>query len=257
MQRTFPLFVFLFSLIHAQNEVVVLSPKVGTEIDIHENRFYRIFPKVKGFINAQIISVSDKHYRVRFVTSRRRKNKTYDKPLPLKRYVAMQNYVNRQPEFTEEARIAMYSGMNFLRAAEIISDLPKPQFVKILHHGRKRLKGTLTSFQDTLLSVQTPVRIEKISLKDVETISYRLSTAEYLFLKPYIYAMSGIIGLSAAQLYNNQRGPRVDMSWYFLFYGTMIGLNFSSELFDAVTTLLTPKETFILSQEQYEKSRTH
>ena len=257
MHRTFSLFIFLFSLISAKNEVVILSPKVGTEIDIHENRFYRIFPNVKGFVNAQIISISDKQYRVRYVTSRRRKKKNYDKPLSLKRYVAMQNHVNRQPDFTEDARIAMYSGMNFLRAAEIISDMPKPQFVKILHHERKRLKGTLISFQDTLLSVQTAVGIEKVPLKDVETISYRLSTGGYLFLKPYIYAMSGIIGLSVAQLYNNQRGPRVDVSWYFLFYGTMIGLNFSSELFDAVTTLLTPKETFILSQEQYEKSRTH
>ena len=257
MNRTFQLFILLVSLISAQNEVVILSPKVGTEIDIHENRFYRIFPKVKGFVSAQIIFISDKNYRVRFVTSRRRKKKTYDKPLSLKRYVAMQNYVNRKPEFTKEARIAMYSGMNFLRAAEIISDLPKPQFVKILHNQKKRLKGTLISFQDTLLSVQTPVAIEKISLKDVETISYRLSTNEYLFLKPYFYAMSGIIGLSVAQLYNVQRSSRVDVSWYNLFYGTMIGLNFSSELLDAVTTMLTPKETFILSQEQYEKSRTH
>ncbi|MEE2765862.1 MAG: hypothetical protein VX600_05175 [Candidatus Neomarinimicrobiota bacterium] len=256
MPRSFPLFLFFFSLAFGQNDVVILSPKVGTEIDIHENRFYRIFPRMKGFINAQIIAISNKSYRVRFVTSKRRKQRTFDKPLSLKRFVAMQNYINGQPEFTKEARIAMYSGMNFLRAAEIISDLPKPQFVKILHHGRKHLKGTLISFQDTLLNVQTPVGIEKISLKDVETISYRLSADRYLSLKPYIYAVSGIIGLSVAQLYNKQRSPRVDVSWYFLFYGTMIGLNFSSELFDAITTLLTPEETFILSQERYEKNRT-
>ncbi|HIA79828.1 MAG TPA: hypothetical protein EYO07_06690 [Candidatus Marinimicrobia bacterium] len=248
-------FFFLGSLL-AQGEVVILSPKVGTEIDIHENRFYRIFPRMKGFVNAQIISVSDKSYRVRFVTSKRRKKKTFDKPLSLKRFVSMQNYVNRQPGFTEEARIAMYAGMDFLRAVEIISDLHKPQFVKIFHHGRKRLTGTLLSFQDNILNVQTPVGNEKISLEYVETISYRLSTSEYLFLKPYIYAVSGIIGLSMAQLYNMQRSPRLDESWYFRFNGTMIGLIFSGELFDAITTLLTPTETFILSQEQYEKIKT-
>ena len=248
-------FFFLGSLL-AQGEVVILSPKVGTEIDIHENRFYRIFPRMKGFVNAQIISVSDKSYRVRFVTSKRRKKKTFDKPLSLKRFVSMQNYVNRQPGFTEEARIAMYAGMDFLRAVEIISDLHKPQFVKIFHHGRKRLTGTLLSFQDNILNVQTPVGNEKISLEYVETISYRLSTSEYLFLKPYIYAVSGIIGLSMAQLYNIQRSPRLDESWYFRFNGTMIGLIFSGELFDAITTLLTPTETFILSQEQYDEIKT-
>ena len=75
-------------------------------------------------------------------------------------------------------------------------------------------------------------------------------------MKPYIYAVSGIIGLSMAQLYNMQRSPRLDESWYFRFNGTMIGLIFSGELFDAITTLLTPTETFILSQEQYEKIKT-
>ena len=30
---------------------MILSGKVGTEIDEHENRFYRIFPKEKGFVN--------------------------------------------------------------------------------------------------------------------------------------------------------------------------------------------------------------
>ena len=33
-----------------QVEVIILSKNVGTEIDEHENRFYRIFPEEKGLI---------------------------------------------------------------------------------------------------------------------------------------------------------------------------------------------------------------
>ncbi|MDC1038480.1 hypothetical protein OAR31_05380, partial [Candidatus Marinimicrobia bacterium] len=52
------------SIMMAQTEVMILSQKVGTEIDEHENRFYRIFPNEKGFINAQILRINKTNYRV-------------------------------------------------------------------------------------------------------------------------------------------------------------------------------------------------
>ena len=50
IQRIIYLF-FLCGNIYAQTTVTIVSEKVGAEIDIHENRFYRIFPNEKGFIN--------------------------------------------------------------------------------------------------------------------------------------------------------------------------------------------------------------
>jgi len=55
----------------AQEEVVILSPRVGTLIDIHENRFYRIFPKVRNFISAQVYSTSFTGYKVNSCKSKR------------------------------------------------------------------------------------------------------------------------------------------------------------------------------------------
>ena len=54
MKKTQLIFLCKISLLFAQTDIVSLSDKVGTEIDLDENRFYRIFPKEKGFINAQI-----------------------------------------------------------------------------------------------------------------------------------------------------------------------------------------------------------
>ena len=239
----------------SQSEIIILSPRVGTIIDIHENRFYRAFPKVRNFISAQIYSTSDLGYKVRFVVNRRGKRKTYERKMSLKQFTRFQNKVNAQPELTKEAREIMYAGMDFLRAAQIIKDLPKPQYVKIVHNNNKRLRGTLLSFEDNIISIQTPRAVENVNLDYVELISYRLSDNEFLGLKPYIYALSGTMGLNMAKLYNSQRSPRLDESWYYRFYGITAGLIFSGELYEALSTILTPAETFILSQEKYEKNK--
>jgi hypothetical protein len=194
-------------------------------------------------------------YKVRFVVNRKGKRKIFEKKMSLRQFARFQNKVNSQPEFTEKAREIMYAGMDFLRAAEIIKELPKPQYVKVVHSNNKRLRGTLISFENNTISIQTPRTVENINLDYVELISYRLSDNEFLGLKPYIYALSGAIGLSMAKLYNSQRSPRLDESWYYRFYGITAGLIFSGELYEALSTVLTPTETFILSQEEYEQNK--
>ena len=67
--------LLVFGAVIAQEEVVVLSPRVGTLIDIHENRFYRIFPKVRNFISAQVYSTSFTGYKVRIVVNRKGKER--------------------------------------------------------------------------------------------------------------------------------------------------------------------------------------
>ena len=68
--------LLVFGVVTAKEEVVILSPRVGTLIDIHENRFFRIFPKVRNFISAQVYSTSFTGYKVRIVVNRKGKEKT-------------------------------------------------------------------------------------------------------------------------------------------------------------------------------------
>ena len=246
--------LLILSMLSAQEEVVILSSKVGTIIDIHENRFYRIFPKVRNFVSAQVYSTSYTGYKVRIVVNRNGKEKTYEKKMSLNQFTKFQNKINIQPKFTKEARAIMYAGMDYLRAADILNDIKKPQYVKIIHNKNMRLNGTLLSFENSLISVQTPRETEKVNLKDVDRISYRLYSNEFLQLKSYIYVLSGAMGLHIASIYNNQRNPRLDESWYYRFYGIVLGLLFSTELYEALATILTPSETFILSQEEYERN---
>ena len=45
--------------------------------------------------------------------------------------------------------------------------------------------------------------------------------------------------------------PRTDIAFYRYLNGIILGLIFSSEVFDAVSTLLTSSDTIILSEAEY------
>lgn len=250
-------------LAQGKTEVMILSQNVGTEIDAHENRFYKIFPKEKGFVNAQILRINENNYRVVIMKEIKGNEKKVIRFISQAEYDKLQLHVGQQPEFTEEAKIAMYEGLDFLRAEKIVTEIPKPQYVILKHSGQKKLKGSLFLVEENVLHIQTPTTIEKVHLSDLDQLSYRSEIGDYEFLRPYLYGLTGVTGLALAQLYNSQRStiynehgiPRNDLNRYTQLLGIVIGLIFSSELFDAVSTLLTPSETIILSEAEYERTK--
>ena len=250
------IFFLLFSLLYSQGEVQLLSPRVGTEIDVHENRFYRIFPREKGFVSAQVLSNGPDQFRVKIIKEIDEKMVQKTSLISLRKFVELQTHVNKQPELTKELLNELYLGLHFLQADKIIIKIPKPQFVTVKHSGNKKLSGTLFKYENELLFIQTPTSVEKVPLNEAEAISYRTSLRNYIYLRPYIFGFSAALGFGAGVFYNTQRNPKADIRWYNHFYGTIIGLIFSSEIFDAITTLLTPKETFILTEDEYERQRT-
>ena len=267
--------IFLLTLtrLSGQVEVVILNEKVGSEIDIHENRFYRIFPDVDNFLNAQIsklkipsegyLSYDEKRYKIKItIKSPSGKKSTIKRIISQKEFNEMSYHVNEQEIFTEKRKIEMYEGMDYLRSEKIVSSIPKPQFVK-LKHGNKRgvLKGTLTMFENNILHIQTPTTIEKISLSDLDFLSYRDTIKIYPRLRFYTYGITSFVGLLSARRFNDQREllynknniPRKDIFAYTQIMGIVIGLIFSSEVFDAMSTLLTPTKSIILSKSAYEE----
>ena len=100
-------------MLNAQTEVVTLSEKVGTEIDVHENRFYRIFPKEKGFINAQLIKVSDSQYKVVIVKTVKKKKTEVIRIISQKEILRLKKEIDKKPIFTEKAKISMYDSSSF------------------------------------------------------------------------------------------------------------------------------------------------
>ena len=102
MKRILIYFFLIFILngnnITDQVEVMILSKNVGTEIDVHENRFYRIFPKEKGLINAQIIRINDSQYRLLIVKKVDGMETKVRRYLTSNEFDELKKYVNEQPE---------------------------------------------------------------------------------------------------------------------------------------------------------------
>ena len=140
-------FLFLLGYVYSQTNVAILSEKVGTEIDIHENRFYRIFPDEKGFVNAQIIDAGNGNFRITIVKQIQGMETT------VRRYIDQDDFQKIQNRlinfrFYKERKIEMYEGMDFIRAEKIINDIPKPQFIVIKHGDNKKLRGTLLKVEN-------------------------------------------------------------------------------------------------------------
>ena len=257
-----PRIIYLFFFcanIYAQTIVAIVSEKVGAEIDIHENRFYRIFPNEKGFISAQIINVGEGKFRVAIVKQIDGKETKVRRYIDQIEFDKIQNKIVKLPDFTKERKIEMYEGMDFLKAEKIINDIPKPQFVVVKHGDNKKLRGTLLKVENNILHIQGPSLVEKISLSSLDKISYRQSFGKYDKYKNYFFVGTGILGLTGAYGYNSQRAviyndyniPRNDIVFYRYLNGIILGLIFSSEVFDALSTLLTSSETIILSEAEY------
>ena len=255
------LFFLNVQSLFGRTQIVILSSNVGTEIDEHENRFYRIFPKEKQIINAQFIRIGEEKYRIDVVKKVNGKINKVNRYINQNEFDRLKVHVDSQPVLTKELVTAMYEGMDFLRAEKIVNEIPKPQFVILRHSKNKKLSGTLLNVDDNTLYIQTAITIEKIELDKIDRFSYRSSLGNFDYLRPYTFFVTGLTGFAMASLYNAQRPvtyndygiPRKDLSAYRQIFGTIIGLIFSSEVFDAISTLLTSTETIILSEAEYEK----
>ena len=123
-----------------------------------------------------------------------------------KEFNKIRNHIDEQEVFTEKRKIEMYEGMDYLRSEKIVSSIPKPQFVKLKHSNKRGvLKGTLIMFENNFLHIQTPSTIEKISLSDLDFLSYRDTIKIYPRLRMYTYGISSFLGLISARRYNDQR----------------------------------------------------
>ena len=264
--KLFSIYLLLVLILSAKGipekvEVMILSDNVGTEIDEHENRFYRIFPNEKGLVDAQIVRIDDTKFRLLVVKKINGQETKVRRYLTENEFKELKTYVDNQPELTEDAMVAMYAGMDFLRAEKIINEIPKPQYVVLRYSNKRKINGTLFKVEENILHIQTATSIEQISLDDLDKMSYRSSIGNFDHIRPYVFALTGLSGLGMARVYNSQRPdtynqygiPRNDLNAYRQIIGFIFGLIFSGEVFDAVSTLLTPSETIILSEAEYEK----
>lgn len=241
------------SALSAQGEVVPLSDKVGFLIDAEENEFYGIIPGIKGFESAQIYELGKNKYSAKIAFVEFTHRKTSKRNYSLREFVELQNKVNMQPFITDEDRTALRENLTFLRTNETISSIPTEQYVTVKHRNGTLIQGTLHSFEDKVLTVQTPVSVKSIPIWDLKRITYRARIEDRSAWKPMVYTVSALTGIFLAEGWNSQTGPQADYAWYYRFFGATLGMLAGSEAFHVFSVLTSPKEVFALTPDEMDK----
>lgn len=244
---------FCISLILAQGEVVPLSEKVGFVIDAEENKFYNIIPNVKGFESAQFYELGKNRYSAKIAFVEYTHLKSSKRNYSLRDFVELQTKVNMQPYITPEDRIAQRENLTFLHTQETITNIPADQFVTIKHRNGTLIQGTLRSFEDKVITVQTPVSIESIPIWDLKRITYREKIEDRSSWKPVVYTLSALSGILLAEGWNSQTAPQVDYAWHYRFLGATLGLLAGSEAFQVFSVMSSPTSVFALTPDEMDK----
>ena len=109
-------FLNVFSLF-GRTEIIILSSNVGTEIDEHENRFYRIFPKEKQLINAQFIKIGGEKYRIDVVKKINGKINKVNRYISQNEFDKLKIHVDNQPVLTKKHYLIIHWAISFFEIA--------------------------------------------------------------------------------------------------------------------------------------------
>lgn len=249
--RLIPICLVFFQagLFSQTGEIVPLTPAIGTVVDAAENVYYNLFPDIKGFKSAQFYELPNQSYIARIVFVEYSTPRTTKKRFTLRQITTLQNQLKRLPPITNEFRKQIKSDFTYLNTVEVLNDIPLNQYVVIQHRNGKKIRGTLMSFDEKYLHIQTPLEVLKIPIWQMNNIAYKTTIIDRSSWKRYLLFLSAGIGIGVMEVWNNHRNPPADKIWYNRFIGLMFGVILSNEFQQISEIVLTPKTEFALTPE--------
>jgi len=244
----------LLAVIQAQNgEIIPLSQKVGLTLDAEENLFYNVYTDIDGFESAQFYEMSPKTVIARITYVQYSQQKTSKRKYTMMEFLKIKEMVDLQPHITAEDRKLVHENLTYLQTDDILEGIEEDQFVTIHHRSGRRIRGTLKTYSDKMITIQTPFSLENIPIWNMESISYRESINNRSSWKFPLYAFSALAGLTLAEGWNEQTRPYIDSVWHYRFLGAMAGLLAGSEVFQTFNVLTSPKTYFALTSEEMDR----
>jgi len=200
---------FFFTLITASlvaetpqgGSVVVLSHKVGPEINCLENAYYHIFPDVPQLWSAQIVYVNPSYYGVKILyldSSSRQLQKTV-KRLRVSEYEALKQRVDLTPRPSEEDIQKMTLNHLLLKQIELFRKVPVGYPVKIYRFQDTPVKGILKAHEDKGMLISGKDGYVKVPYPMIEKGFWLENRTRNHALDKYIYG--GALGLGAMSGY--------------------------------------------------------
>jgi hypothetical protein len=194
-----------------RGSVIVLSTKVGAEINYIENIYYEIFPDVKNLYSAQFILINESQYGVRLI---------YWDPesLSLKRdaiflnedvFEKLKNKVDLTPFPTERDVNRITGKYVILKQIEIFRSLPVGTHLKLYTVNSNKYRGILLEHREDGLVLFDGSKEFLIPYLSVQK-GFRIESRQFNpKLNTYVYWGSAISGAAAAYYISQDNSTHV------------------------------------------------
>lgn len=248
--------ILMFSgpLTGQNDEIVMLSKKVGTVLDAEEKEILGLFPHVDGFESAQFIDLGGGRYRVKIVMVDHTRSRVLTRTIGWPQFFRMKRVADAHPEITDEMRREHREKLAYLRVRQSVERIPPSTYSTIRHVSGRKIRGTFVSYDKGIISFQAPTRRIRFPLSELESISYRPFIDDGNTVKRALsFALGAVAGLALGELWNQQSRPSTDRVWHNRFSGVILGLVSGSELFEAVTILTSPRKFIAFTQAEVRK----
>ena len=252
------IYLFLSCFLFSQQtlDVIVLSRKVGSSIDAAENSILNLFPDVTGFESAQIYKISDNRYMAKIVYVRNTKYRMKKRYFNWTQLERLKYKINSMPQITDKQKEIEYDYMSYLKAYNILDEIPKNTFCSIKIKNGNKINGTYVGYEKEYLNIQSFKSKLSFDVQNIDYVDFRLLSENNNFLKKQISFLSAIsFGLFVAEIWNKQRSPNDDLVWHNRFAGMIFSLFFTNEIYEAILHLTSPKERIVFSPEELVKTK--
>ena len=154
---------------------------------------------------------------------------------------------------TDGIRRSYRENLTYLRTKEVLENIPTGQYVSVKHQNGKWISGTLLSYRNDKLSLQTPFAVRQIPIINMERINYREEIIKRPEWKLTMYGVAAFLGFGVMEFWNWQTNPSFGPKWHNRFMGAIFGLIAGAEVYDTSMILLSKKTQFGLTPAELDK----
>ncbi|MBL7031018.1 MAG: hypothetical protein ISR89_07625 [Candidatus Marinimicrobia bacterium] len=236
-----------------KGEIVPLTKHIGFTLDAEENQYYEVFPNISNFESAQYFEMTNKRIEARISFIDYTQIKVSRKSFTPTEFISLKNRLMQMPEITEEIRESFRKNLTYLRTEEILENIQTGQYVSVKHQNGKWVRGTLLSYKNEKLLLQTPFAVKQIPITKMERINYREKIIQRPQWKMQFYGLAALLGFGLMESWNRQTQPAWGQQWHNRFVGAIFGLIAGAEVYDTSMILLSKKTQFGLTPSELDK----
>lgn len=237
------LMLFLIPVFGQLPDVLVLSPRVGTEIDAVENAHYDLFPKIPNFMRAHFYRLDGDSVRlvIRYWDARQVTRQIRD--YSLFEFYQLGQSLDRQPELTHARRRELMQRFQPLYTNEFIREIPRNSCCIVKRTDQPNLLGNFYKSDENYLYLFQGNTLLTIPVAGIERIRYWDCRQYFNVLYWGVMGCTSALGFTSGIVMNQLLGIKAPQTGLVPLVGMSVGSILGYYIADEAVRILHPKET--------------